>query len=232
VTGTLALCAARHPGETVAERITRVLASADPVASLAGRCVTGGRLDAWGAVDAEAPVTTATGIDGFWHPAAVDVSFSAVDAGSGVAYVAYSLDDGPWTQGTSCTVGGDGAHTLSYRAVDAAGNAEGVHTATVRMDTSRPATQALSKSRVRKGLRATLRFSATDLAPRAVFTVKVYRSRRLVKTLPVGLRATNTALRYSWVCRLARGTYTWKVYATDLAGNRQGTIGAQLLRVR
>ncbi len=232
VTGTVALCAALHPGETVAERIARVLASADPVASLTGTCVTGGRLDAWGAVDTEAPTTTAKGIDGAWHPSAVAVSFSAVDAGSGVAHVEYGLDDGPWTQGTSCTISGNGVHRLTYRAVDDVGNAESPHTATVRVDTGRPATHALSKARVRKGRRATLRFSATDVTPRAAFTLRVYRGRKPVKTIHVGRRATNTPQKCSWTCRLARGTYTWKVYATDLAGNRQGRIGSRRLVVR
>ncbi len=232
VTGTVALCAALHPGETVAERIARVLASADRVASLAGTCVTGGRLDAWGAVDTEAPVTTATGIDGAWHASAVVISFSAIDAGSGVAHIEYGLDDGPWTQGTSCTISGNGVHRLTYRAVDDVGNAESPRTATVRVDTGRPATHALSKARVRKGRRAILRFSATDVTPRAAFTVRVYRGRKPVKTIHVGRRATNTPQKYSWACRLARGTYTWKVYATDLAGNRQGRIGSQRLVVR
>ena len=238
VTGTIALCAALYPDESVAERIDRLLSSADPVASLTGTCVTGGRLDAWGAVDTVgtvdtvAPVTTANGIDGAWHRSTVDVSFSAVDGGSGVAFIEYSLDDGPWTQGTSCAVGGDGAHKLSYHAVDTAGNAESVHATTVLVDTGRPATQALAKVRVRRGLRATLRFSATDVTPLATFALRVYRGKRLVKTLRVGLRATSTPQKYSWMCRLAKGTYTWKVYATDLAGNGQGKIGSQLLLVR
>ncbi len=79
---------------------------------------------------------------------------------------------------------------------------------------------------------AELRFSATDVTPRAAFAVRVYRGRKLVKTLLVGGRATNTPQEYSWACRLARGTYTWKVHATDLAANRQRRIGSQLLVVR
>jgi len=57
---------------------------------------------------------------------------------------------------------------------------------------------------------------------------------RIDATLPVtkGLQTTNTEIRYAYTCSLARGTYTWKVYATDLAGNTQSTIGYRTLTVK
>ncbi len=232
VTGTIALCAALYPDETAAQRIARVLGSADPVAALDGRCVTGGRLDALGALDREAPTTTATGIDDRWHAAPVTVSFAASDSGSGVAGVESSLDGAPYASGASCTVGGNGRHALSYRAVDVAGNVERANVATVLVDAGRPVTRALAKAAARKGQRATLRFSARDVTPRAAFAIKVFDGRRPVKTLRVGLRRTNSRQAYSWFCRLPKGTYTWRVYATDLAGNRQRRVGSQTLTVR
>ena len=36
----------------------------------------------------------------------------------------------------------------------------------------------------------------------------------------------------SWKCKLAKGTYTWKVYATDLAGNAPHVIGKKTLVVK
>ncbi len=232
VTGTVALCASLYPDENVVERIGRVLDSADPVASLAGKCVTGGRLDALGALDRVPPVTTAVGADDAWHSRPVSVTFAADDAGSKVAYVEYSLDGAAFARGTSCVVTGDAVHALAYRAVDNAGNVEAMRTLTVLVDAGRPVTRALAKVTVRRGRRARMHYAATDLAPQARFTIKVFKGGRAVKTLRPGLRATNTSLAFVWRCRLARGTYTWKVYATDLAGNTQGKIGARRLVVR
>ncbi len=48
VTGAAALYAASHPGATAADIKAAILAAAIPMSSLAGRCVTGGRLDVSG----------------------------------------------------------------------------------------------------------------------------------------------------------------------------------------
>ncbi|MET8233377.1 plastocyanin/azurin family copper-binding protein [Micromonospora sp. NPDC005298] len=54
---------------------------------------------------------------------AATVTVTATDAGSGVASVEYALDTGGWTAYTApVTVRATGAHTLRYRATDAAGN--------------------------------------------------------------------------------------------------------------
>ena len=45
VTGTLALMLAHYPGETYSQMITRLLSATDPLPALAGKCVTGGRLN-------------------------------------------------------------------------------------------------------------------------------------------------------------------------------------------
>ena len=231
VTGTIALCAALHPSDSVAARIARVLTSADPVASLAGRCVTGGRLDVLGAVDAEAPVTTVTGIDDAWHASAVTVFFSALDAGSGVAYVESSLDDGDWVPGTAREVTGNAAHTLAFRAIDDAGNAEETRRVTVRVDAGRPTPLALSDASARQGRRATLRYRINDVTPRATCRIRIYKGKRTVKTLKPGLVMANVARTYAWTCRLAPGRYTWRVFATDQAGNTQSRPGTRRLTV-
>jgi hypothetical protein len=232
VTGTIALCAALYPGETIAERIGRVLGSADPVASLAGKCVTGGRLDTLGAVDTEPPVTTAAGIDDAWQPSAVEVSFSAVDLGSGVAAIESGLDGGAWVQGTTRQVGGNAAHTLTFRAVDNAGNVEATRQVLVRVDAGRPTPLALSSTAVRKGRQATLKYRVNDVTPRATCRIRIYKGTRPVKTLNPGLVRTNLARTHAWTCKLPRGRYTWKVYATDQAGNTQRKPGAKTLTVR
>jgi subtilisin family serine protease len=45
VTGTLALLRAKYPGDSYLQSITRVLNGTDPLASLAGKCASGGRLN-------------------------------------------------------------------------------------------------------------------------------------------------------------------------------------------
>src|SRR5262249_21422172 len=50
VTGVFALMRAPLPGETYSQLISRVLAAADPINSLAGKCVTGGRVNLAGAL--------------------------------------------------------------------------------------------------------------------------------------------------------------------------------------
>jgi len=50
VTGAVALAASLYPSETVPERIDRILESAEPLASLKGKCVTGGMLNLYNAV--------------------------------------------------------------------------------------------------------------------------------------------------------------------------------------
>ncbi|SCE93517.1 OmpL47-type beta-barrel domain-containing protein [Micromonospora mirobrigensis] len=51
------------------------------------------------------------------------VTLTAADSGSGIATIEYALDGGAWTAYTApVTVNAAGAHTLSYRATDKAGN--------------------------------------------------------------------------------------------------------------
>ena len=47
-----------------------------------------------------------------------------------------------------------------------------------------------------------------------------------------GSRATGRTQSMRWRCLLARGHYTLRVYATDLAGNPQTLVGHRALTVR
>jgi len=187
-----------------------------------------------GAQDTTPPSTTASGCDAAWHKAPVPVTFTATDnaGGSGVAYTEYGLDAAAFVQGSAVTVSGNGEHTLAYRSVDKAGNPETTQTTTVRVDAGRPTPLALAKVGVKKGKKATLRYRVDDLTPQATVTIRVYQGARLKKTLRPGECATNAVQTYAWACRLAKGSYTWRVYATDLAGNTQAKPGSQALRVR
>ena len=48
----------------------------------------------------------------------------------------------------------------------------------------------------------------------------------------VGSKATSSSQSYKWTCKLAKGSYAWKVYAADLAGNAQVKIGHKALVVK
>ena len=62
--------------------------------------------------------------------------------------------------------------------------------------------------------------------------MKVFKGTTLKQTFNVPLWPTNTEVRYPFTCKLPRGTYTWKVYATDLASNKQSKVGYRTLMVR
>ncbi|KAB1948734.1 copper-binding protein [Micromonospora sp. ALFpr18c] len=77
-----------------------------------------------------ATVTGERNDDGAYVVAAT-VTLTATDAGSGVASVEYALDAGAWTAyAAPVSVRAVGAHTLRYRATDAAGNASAEQSAT------------------------------------------------------------------------------------------------------
>ncbi len=111
----------------------------------------GGASSAWSAarslvVDTAAPATTDDAPAG-WRSTAVTVTLGAGDgSGTGVAQTVYRIDTGSFQTGTSISVpapadhSNDGVHTITYRSTDAAGNVEGDRTATVRIDTTKPAT--------------------------------------------------------------------------------------------
>ena len=192
--------------------------------------------------DVVAPTTTVRGADSRWHKKPVTLRFSGGDAGTGVAFSEYSLDDGAtWTKGTAVTVpapadhSGDGMHKVLYRSTDNVGNVEKRQACRVRIDTQRPTPFATKAARVARGHTAELRYRVDDPrpgSPTASVTLVVRNARgAVVKRAIVGGRAVNTALAYRFVCRLARGTYTYSVAATDAAGNRQTAPAANTLVV-
>ena len=67
----------------------------------------------------------------------------------------------------------------------------------------------------------------------AKVTIKIYKGRALKKTLTAGAtKAANANLTWSYKCKLPKGKYSWKVYATDLAGNAQAKPGVRTLTVK
>jgi len=99
------------------------------------------------------PPTVSSSADDQWHAGPVVINLTPNDDGpsdvtgtSGVADTYYRVNSGDWQEGTAATVGArrkgspDGYNTLSYYAVDAAGNVGEVQTCTVKIDTTPPFT--------------------------------------------------------------------------------------------
>ncbi len=94
-------------------------------------------------VDTVAPVTTASEVPTpnsyGWNNTSVTVSLSATDDVSGVARTEFNLDGAGWNQYTSpVSVTGDAVHSLLYRSVDRASNAETAKSLSVKIDTTPP----------------------------------------------------------------------------------------------
>ena len=137
-----------------------------------------------------------------------------------------------YTAPFQCTAAG--VVTYVCRSTDGAAipNVEPDVSFTVYRDLVGPATQALANVTARAGKRASFRFKVTDVTPKATVSLKVFKGKRLKKTVKVGSRPTGKAQSYSWNCGLPRGTYTWKVYATDQAGNTQVKMTGKTLTVK
>ena len=80
-----------------------------------------------------------------WHTAAPTLTFSATDAGSGVASISYSSIGAQATDPTvvdgdtaTLTIDTDGVTEVTYSATDVAGNVSAPRTITVRLDTAAP----------------------------------------------------------------------------------------------
>ena len=155
VTGAVALCAARHPGETAERRVQRILDSVRTADRFASKLLTAGTLDVAAALgasggggDAEPPVTTALGGGDAVNDIPVPVSLFATDGpgGSGVATTEWRLDGDAWREGTYAVVPApkDTSRTsvLEYRSTDRAGNVEEIGRLSVVVDTTRRAADA------------------------------------------------------------------------------------------
>jgi hypothetical protein len=190
------------------------------------------------------PVTTAAGADDLWHRGAVQVTLTATPGagGAGVSAVVYQVDGGaPATvAGAAAQVtfaapadhSGDGVHTLTYYAKDAASPDEAAKKATIRVDTTGPVTSGAT-ARGRAGKPVKLRFKVADaLSPQAKSIVIKVKNRRgkVIKTLRPGTRATATWSTAKWRPKAA-GTYRYTVTAKDLAGNPQTKAGGGKIKV-
>jgi len=101
-----------------------------------------------------------------WYTAAVSVTITGSDAGSGMASVSHRIDGGSWTNtaGASATfsVSGDSTgHTVDHYGTDVATNASATGTQTIKIDGTPPTTPTLSAARGGVGPPVTVEFSWT-----------------------------------------------------------------------
>ncbi|RNE66733.1 OmpL47-type beta-barrel domain-containing protein [Cryobacterium tepidiphilum] len=89
-------------------------------------------------IDRTAPATSITGASNSWVNGSVTVELSATDNLSGVARTEYTVDGGATQAGSRFTLTDDGDHTITFRSVDKAGNAEATQSAQVRIDRAAP----------------------------------------------------------------------------------------------
>jgi hypothetical protein len=191
-------------------------------------------------IDATPPTTTvratpAANSSG-WRRSAVTLSLIGHDTLSGPASTQYRLAGAPaWTTYYGpLMITRQGLSTYEFRSLDLAGNTEPAQSLALRIDSKRPTTKAFAAT-VRKGGRIALRYRVLDAVPgsgKAKATLKIYAGKRVVRTLNAGSSTTNATRTYSWRCKLPRGRYTLKVYATDIAGNVQATVGSARITVR
>ena len=185
------------------------------------------------------PAVTIGGADAAWHNAPVALTFSATDSQSGVQKVQYQSPPtvAAWTDGTAYTVPvtTQGAIAVSAQALDWC-NRVGTASATVNIDTTKPETAALGNVSVKKGKTAKLKYRITEpagLSPTAKVVIKIKRGNgTTAKTITINSAQTNAQQTYSFKCNLAKGTYKWYVYATDLAGNTQENVAKASLKVK
>ena len=93
------------------------------------------------------------------------LAFTAADNQSGVAYSEHQVGGGAWLHGGAITLSTQGAHTVLYRSVDAAGNIEQAHSCTVLIDTRRPKVVANWATTVTSGHTAGLLFCISTRGP-------------------------------------------------------------------
>jgi hypothetical protein len=192
-------------------------------------------------LDGAAPVTTATVVPApnakGWNKSPVTVTLAAADALSGAAATSYRRQPAtawtPYTAPFRVTV--DGVSTHEFFSRDAAGNEEAAQSVVARIDQRRPATKAYSAT-VEQGRKVGLRYRVNDALPgcgKAAVALRIYKGKKLKKTIKVpGTSVCNVKRTYPWRCALAKGTYTVKVSATDIAGNAQSRVGSARLTVK
>jgi flagellar hook assembly protein FlgD len=187
-------------------------------------------------LDARPPVTTAAvvgpaGDAPGTYRGPVSVDLSATDDASGVTGIQAGVDGAALTPYSgSLAISGDGPHTITFRAVDAAGNVESTRTLSLRIDTLAPALVGVrpvagfgTLSPNGDGVHETGSVGYTMNEPGSIGVTIANASGTIVRTLSVA--APGGARTVGWDGRTNSGTkapdgrYTVTLLPRDLAGN-------------
>lgn len=182
-------------------------------------------------IDTRAPITHVAGVPAGWTNQDVTLSLSATDVGSGVHRTFYDLDGAGTTELAAdgdLTISDPGVHTVSYFSQDNCPdmpNEEAAKQVQVLIDKMGPDAVPMNNVTVRFGARATFKYQlADDYSPTSTVNLVIKKKTKTVKIVKLGMKDSTLmvpAHQYSkrLAVTLARGTYTWTVVATDLAGN-------------
>ena len=186
-------------------------------------------------LDVTAPVVTAMDPkNGNWQKGPGVVNFSGTDVGAGYAYTEWSTDGGTtWTKGEVAAVGGDGEITVTYHGVDKVGIKSADQTIVVKVASTPPTVTAKNAS-VKKGHKATFKFTVTAVTPMASRVVIQIRTKsgRTLSSHSYANVTTNAQAMRSFRVNLPKGKYNIRIGAVDQAGNEQTRRGSATLTVK
>jgi large repetitive protein len=179
-------------------------------------------------IDDSAPQVTCPQAGRWFKTRSVTARFTAIDAASGVHGIAYRLGQGPWKTGSSILINGLGRHVVSFRATDANGNVSAATSSVIGIDRGRPKFTRGLPSRGKRSGRLALRFRVTDPRPScggATVTKIVVTTKHGKKVATIAgagrVVRTNATVKCQVTYKLKRGSYRFRVYVVDLAGNKQ-----------
>jgi len=153
-----------------------------------------------------------TGDGSTWTPQAAGVTFDLTAVSAVDDQTAWAVGDGETILATS----DGGAHWVSSHG-----------------DVVGPETHAPQAARASVGGRATLRFRVSDGYGDARPTIRIRDAHgRVVKSRQCDWVTSGAGQTWTFRCTLPRGAYRFSVYAIDAAGNRQGNVASNKLKVR
>lgn len=145
-----------------------------------------------------------------WYTSNVSVELTATDPLSGVASIAYRVDNGSWQTYVAAISLHEGTHTVEYNATDILGNAEASHSLTVRVDTTAPVIGITSPIGLVTKSQVNVVWTGSDATSGIVgYAISVDGGAFIV----LGM-VTNATVG------LADGAHTITIRATDAAGNQ------------
>jgi hypothetical protein len=175
-------------------------------------------------IDTVAPSTTASlspvspDGDNGWYTSNVTVTLTAFDNDSGVDLTEYKLDAGNWTDYMSpVQISDNGNHILHYRSTDNASNQEDASNVTFKIDRQAPVISNVADSSPSPGT-VNISCIVNDTAS-GIDGVMLNVTRPDGSHLNVSMNAAGGDSYYYTDVYSQNGTYAYRVWATDLAGN-------------